>query len=365
MTCDEAAEYVSALCDGVVIPPSAAEHVGKCASCQERLRSYIEMGVEMRREASLHLARAKEAPVVKRNRRTMAMLWRKAWQGMRIPRLAFALLTGSIVVLASSLAIVNVRARSRGNVAVLQIASGSGATGCVLQLDNNGAKMCGGSQTVNATELRWQIDLLGHNGDQIELGVRSRAYPMGGPVSATAGDLAGEPIQKLWFRLGQTKKIKMAGGVTMTLTGEWMDHVPTWGVGNVNHDLDPGPDELRVGWPLLLQDKKVIGDRFGGMVSVSRSTMGVGIYWPGAGRFIFSTLPLRDAVQGKVDQNQITFDLGGVPYTLVAGAPITRGRNVWILHEPNFRPDQENPGYFGSVSLRSLLLNPGGKNTHN
>lgn len=365
MRCDEAAEYVSALCDGVVIPPSAAEHVGMCMSCQERLRSYIEMGVEMRREASLHFARAKEAPALKRNRRTMAKLWNKGWQAMRIPRLAFALLIGSVVVLASTLVMVNVRARSRENVAVLQIARGSGTMGCVFQINNNQAKVCGGDQTVNTTELRWQIDLLGHNGDQIELGVRSRAYPLGGSVSVRPGDLAGEPMQKLWFRLGQTKQIEMAGGVTMTLTGEWMDHVPTWGLRNVNHDLDPGPNELRVLWPLLLQDKKVIGDRFGGMVSVSQTTVGVGIYWPGAGRFIFSTMPLRGAVEGKVVQNQITFDLSGLPYTLVTGAPITRGGNVWILHEPNFRPDRENPGYFGSVGLRGLLLNPGGTNTPN
>jgi hypothetical protein len=75
MTCNEAAEYVSALCDGVVIPPSAAEHMGMCPVCQERLRSYIEMGVEMRREACLHFARAKEPTAFKRDRRTMARLW--------------------------------------------------------------------------------------------------------------------------------------------------------------------------------------------------------------------------------------------------------------------------------------------------
>jgi hypothetical protein len=360
MTCNEAAEYVSALCDGVVIPPSAAEHMGMCPVCQERLRSYIEMGVEMRREACLHFARAKEPTAFKRDRRTMARLWQSGWEAMKIPRLAFALLMGSVVLLASSLVIVNVGARSRENVAVLQLTRGSGVTGCVLQINNDHAKVCGGDQTVNATELRWQIDLLGHKGDQIELGVRSRAYPLGGSVTVPPGDLASEPMQKLWFRLGQTKEVEMAGGVTMSLDGEWMDHVPTWGgLSNVNHDLDPGPNELRMSWPLLLQGKKVIGERFDGMVSMSRTTMGAGIYWPGPGRFIFSTLPLRGAVEGKVDQNDITFDLGGLPYTLIAGAPITRGGKVWILHQPNFTPSRKNPGHFGTVALKSLLLNPG------
>ncbi len=53
MICTEAAEFVSALCDGEIIPPTAAEHIGTCPACQARLRDYLNLGVELRRTASL------------------------------------------------------------------------------------------------------------------------------------------------------------------------------------------------------------------------------------------------------------------------------------------------------------------------
>ena len=42
MICTEAAEFVSALCDGEIIPPSAAEHIGGCSSCKARLSDYLD-----------------------------------------------------------------------------------------------------------------------------------------------------------------------------------------------------------------------------------------------------------------------------------------------------------------------------------
>ena len=53
MICIEAAEFVSALCDGEIIPPAAAEHIGACTACQALLRDYLDLGAELRRTASL------------------------------------------------------------------------------------------------------------------------------------------------------------------------------------------------------------------------------------------------------------------------------------------------------------------------
>jgi signal transduction histidine kinase len=53
MKCEEAAEFVSALCDAVSIPPEAAEHIGTCETCQARLKEYGEIGMALRRVASL------------------------------------------------------------------------------------------------------------------------------------------------------------------------------------------------------------------------------------------------------------------------------------------------------------------------
>jgi periplasmic protein TonB len=55
MRCDEAAEFISARCDGEMIPPTAAEHIGTCAPCHALLEEYMEMGAELRRTASLEI----------------------------------------------------------------------------------------------------------------------------------------------------------------------------------------------------------------------------------------------------------------------------------------------------------------------
>jgi len=86
MKCDQAAEFVSALCDGETILPAPAEHIGSCVECQQRLREYLEMGVELRRLASLDVSMPSAAPEWKREPRTIARYWRKAcgFQGLHL-----------------------------------------------------------------------------------------------------------------------------------------------------------------------------------------------------------------------------------------------------------------------------------------
>jgi lipopolysaccharide/colanic/teichoic acid biosynthesis glycosyltransferase len=62
LKCEDAVEFVSALCDGQSIPQGAAEHIGVCETCQARLKEYGEIGMELRRVASL------ESPVEVRAR---------------------------------------------------------------------------------------------------------------------------------------------------------------------------------------------------------------------------------------------------------------------------------------------------------
>jgi negative regulator of sigma E activity len=54
MTCQDAVDFVSALCDGERIPREAAEHIGQCDDCRARLQDYAILGAELRRTASLH-----------------------------------------------------------------------------------------------------------------------------------------------------------------------------------------------------------------------------------------------------------------------------------------------------------------------
>jgi DNA-binding NarL/FixJ family response regulator len=78
MRCEEAAEFVSALCDGESIPPVAAEHIGACETCQARLREYGLIRTELRRLASLEpLAEATATWEAKQ--RTTSSWWAKGW----------------------------------------------------------------------------------------------------------------------------------------------------------------------------------------------------------------------------------------------------------------------------------------------
>ncbi len=145
MICTEAAEFVSALCDGEIIPPVAAEHIGTCPGCQAQLRDYLAMGVELRRTASLEQSASIPAHtpdhIWTRPQNPLKAFLQKGWGTMRIPRLAFAAMIAGIVALASTLAVVKVGANSNGTVVLLTTSGPSGRLmDCPLStLDKNQA----------------------------------------------------------------------------------------------------------------------------------------------------------------------------------------------------------------------------------
>lgn len=366
MMCDQIAEFVSALCDGETAPPAAAEHIGSCSECQKRLREYIEMGVELRRVASLNMAAPVPPPGWKREPRTFTSYWQKGWETMKIPRFAFALLVAAIIVLGSSLAMVKVGARSEGNVALLTLDFGSGQpSGCVLAINDKRADSCAGIRPVEKAMVGYQIDLAGHDGNRLELAIRFKTHAPGARFSVPT-DLEDAPQQQVWFEPGEATRIEIAPGITMSLTGQWTDHVPSFAAQGDSHDLDPGPDELRMVGPLLLQGKTVAGDMSGGIASVDKPNMAVVVYMPGPGRFLVSLTAAPGAVSGKVEMNRISFSMDGKDYVFVTGAPVTRGANVWVLRDANFKPEDDlKNGYIGSLNLVRAGFLKQDKNTAN
>ena len=79
MKCEEAAEFVSALCDGESISPEAAEHVGACETCQARLKEYGQIGMALRRVASLESPEEARARTWETRQRTTSSWWEKGW----------------------------------------------------------------------------------------------------------------------------------------------------------------------------------------------------------------------------------------------------------------------------------------------
>ena len=96
-------------------------------------------------------------------------------------------------------------------------------------------------------------------------------------------------MKEVWFVPGEQLKIDVPDVGTLTLTGEWMDHMPIL-IGLHGQDMSPGPGELRIASPLLLKDKTVAGDLAGalsGIFGTDDPDQAVWIYIPGRAVFWF------------------------------------------------------------------------------
>ena len=355
MNCNDAAEFVSALCDGETVPRSAAEHIGTCEMCQMQMKDYLEIGAELRRIASVQSAE-QAPPLIFEERQAWSMnWWQKGWGTMRIPRLVFAALLAVVAVLGSSLAVVgaHVHAHAQDTVVLLKsappgISSPSEPSLCALSTIDQKNDFCGYVGKVNAGWIVYGVRVLSSDGDRVELGVRSRFVPKEEPGSANSGIIDSLPEATYLFDLGKNLEVNVPGAGKITFSGEWTDHIPA-NVAGTSGEVDPGPGEARINSPLLLLDKKVVGDMEGASTYVNKTGDAVTIYYPGQGLFQFSPTQLPGAVPGRVQLNRITFESVGKSYTLVTGAPITREAQLWVAHYPDYRPrHDEDSGFLTS-----------------
>lgn len=356
MVCDSAAEFVSALCDGETIPVAAAEHISACHACQARLNEYLAFAIDLRLTASRELCEAIAPRVWTQPQNRIAAVWRKGWGTMRIPRLAFAVLIAGVLALASGLAVVKVRARDGGTVVLLTVSTGTGQPReCALSTVDKKRGTCasiGKVADLNSI-LGYQISLLARGDSRLRLGVRTRTWPLvGSSGSYSLADIDRQPQQQFWFEPGDTLKVNVPGLAPLTIKGNWLDHMPSLAG---MHTIDPGPEELRIISPLLLQGKNVIGDMDGGAVTEDKLERAVWIYFPKQGGYFISLVELKGGIQADVRLNRITFEDNGRHYVLLTGTPITRANHVWVLHPPDLGPRKNgltsDRGVIGSRSL--------------
>jgi hypothetical protein len=301
--------------------------------------------------------RVVRAQTWERGLQTRLNLSRRGWEMMRIPKFAFAILLVVILALGSGLVVPKVRAHVEEPVTMLTISPEGGlAIRCAMLIDPQKG-LCGGAQTVNSAPLFYEFRVLGRNGDRIHLGVRAKwGTPSNG--SASTAELASERQQQYWFEPGQKLEVGVVGLGAITVTGEFMDHMPSIPAGD--EVLDPEPDELRVVSPLLVRDNKVVLD-FAGMTLIADTrAQGVQMYKSGLGRYLLSLSRLKGAAEGKVEQSRIFFEMDGHAYQLLTGAPVARSKRVWVLYQPQHRPSSESPGqaddrdFGGGVELGKL-----------
>jgi hypothetical protein len=349
MICDDAAEYVSALCDGETIPPPAAQHIGTCPDCQGRLSDYLAMGVELRRVASLGLAEVVPSRSWTKPQSRIATWWQKGWGTMRIPRLALAVLIAVILTLTSVLVVGKARAHDTGSVVLLTVAGPNlPPSDCPISTEDKDQAPYW-SWMIGAQPVALKIRLLARDRGRVRLAIRTRIYQPGEDMSALTRDA--DPVarlQEVWFEPGESLKVGVPDLGTLTLKGEWLDHMPIMGL------LDPGPNELRLGRPLLLKDKVVVGDlssSIGGYYSQDAPDWAMAFYVPGEGRFYLAEVPMKGAVEADVAFSRISFEEGGHSWELVNGVPVCRADHVWVLHQPDFKMKTDGHVAFGNTKL--------------
>jgi hypothetical protein len=364
MKCEDAAEFVSALCDGEIVPSSAARHIGSCGACGVRLKEYVEMGTELRRVASLQAVETEKVPLWGKARRVSPNWWQKGWETMRIPRFAFAMLLAAIVVLGSGLTIMRVRAHTQGPVLMLTAKTASGHTiRCALSLVDEKAASCASVQVVaGGGGEAFEFRVISQQGDRIELGVRAKFL-------TGSGSLSSEETEKLpettyWFQPGEKLEAKMEESEPMIVTGELMDHMPTSLAVGGDEQLDPHPNELRFVVPVLVRGKQVLHDFDGMSVMSNEKDEGLELYVPHDGRYLVSLAPLAGGVEGQIHDSRVTFELSGQLYQFLTGAPVARGERIWILH----LPDEKGSGrgneqaFVSGIPMTQYLVKSSSKN---
>ncbi|HET6843368.1 MAG TPA: hypothetical protein VFK06_17070 [Candidatus Angelobacter sp.] len=334
--CLQAAEFISALCDGESIPREVARHIGQCDVCQLLLQDYIQMGVELKRLASAE-APARVKPVSWTNeRRSKFNLWKIWRESMRIPRVAFALMVVVIAVLSFRIASVH--------------ATGARQWLLMHVWDENGkeqAKLITGfapdEKSPNPTimiavprgTLGLNIVLLGESEGAANLGIRALYFPPDADKSKQREQLRSAPMKEITCVPGQKTPLVVEGYGSIEIGAEVLEKLPE-GADPNKRTLFPPQGSLNVSGPLvLLNEDKVVSKAVAGAGQIAAADGYFALRAPGNGRYVFAARPFDGAVEGQLNFNQIQFKLDGQSYLLLAGSPVAHDsqQQMWVRHD--------------------------------
>lgn len=289
---------------------------------------------------------------------------------MKIPRFAFISMVLLIVGLSSGLVVV----RARSNAASVQQSpvvttltlphSGSHWQCALFANAYPDSDSCASIlSTGDGGQLEASMRLLAKDADGVTLGIRTRFVPAltpSGTMLSTA-DLQKVPLEKYRLHLGGKVNVQIEGLGTAELTSEPLDTAHFFPAPPARiflpQTLDPHPDQLRIISPLLLKGREVVFDMEGASASGAQKNGAVVMYVPGLGRLIVAEESFTGAVKGDVNLSRINFEINGQHYRLLAGAPISRAKNVWVRLDPNFQPADSAAAITWSTPPRLLRQN--------
>lgn len=283
---------------------------------------------------------------------------------MRIPRFAFALMMIAIFALSGGLALV--KARPGGNGPWLLLTFKVPPTGQIMHLStktDHEAEIGGFGVSGLPGHIWTSVRFIKREGQRVELSIKTVYHDPGLPEPN--GETADEalkyiPSQDCWLDPDEDLKIQVAGLGTVEVSGQFVDYVPIV-PHRPNEPFDPLPEEFRLWNPVLLRENRVLVNMAPLKATDTGNDPAAMLYSPGLGRFIFSSVPVQGGIEGKLQVNQISFSLDGKDYLLIAGAPITRSDQIWVLYQPDWRPptSEANPSrdhaMLGANSLQHLL----------
>lgn len=279
---------------------------------------------------------------------------------MRVPRLAFAaLVLVALFVVGAEWKRARVGAQSNGSVVLVTVnredQSAFSTHAFSLDGSDKGYMSMGGIlDPKKKIEASISLKLAGRAEDGVRFLVKVKAFPIAEETAkANTDDFAQLPEREITLIPGVPLKVAIGDYGTLTLNGEWFDHIPAE-VGLGIKSIDPGPSELRIQQPVLLKGDLRIGE-VDGNTHASGFDVSEFVVFPKTGRYIFSLSPIPDAVEGKIDRNRISFEYQSTQYTLLTAASIARQEKVWVKVEPHYK-DPDHPGSYGLGSLRNATL---------
>jgi hypothetical protein len=354
MDCQQAQPFVSALHDGETVPKEAAEHIGGCALCKERLQEYAQMGAELRLLASTDPPGASGTlPFLpSQGRRWTHTLTTR----ILVPR--FALGLGIVAILGLSVGLGLVRAQGplwfQFDVSSPN-ARGASSMGNLLLA----SKSSGGFLSVGpGKKVGYRIQAMDVQSDHVRLLVWARAFESE-TESKQMWDriLTSTTPHEFNYSPGQTLKIPVEGGGTVELTGKVFKLRPSF---DANwFPVMPKPNEIVLSQGALVQGNTFLGE-IGGGASAGGGTSGnpaFGICVPKVGALVFALKPFEGAVPGVAEYGQVHFTINGQAYALFSATPITGGdqpRKIWIYNAPSCPPS------WGSTGKTPMMIGSSG-----